>query len=137
VLRRVLCVLALLSLSACLNSGDSKDVDAASAQIFARIEAKQYDAIYDAAAPELQASMPKPTFVAMMQRIDRKLGACPKPSSPIGWRVNATTGGYFSTRNYKTTCANGELTQSVTIVLRNGQAKLAGYFAGSPLLLTD
>jgi hypothetical protein len=136
-MRRLFWISILLLTSGCLNSADSKQVDAAFVRLFSEIQAKQYDVIYDEAAPELQTSMPKDTFVAMLQRVDRKLGACPAPTTPTNWRVNATTGGYFAARSYALTCANGQMTESLTLVLRNGQAKLAGYNASSPLLLTD
>ena len=136
-MRRLFCIALLAFLSGCLNGADSKQVDAAFARLFSEIQAKQYDVIYAEAAPELQTSMPKDTFVAMMQRGDRKLGACPSPTTPTTWRVNATTNGYFSARAYTVACANGQMTESLTMVLRNGQAKLAGYGASSPLLLTD
>jgi hypothetical protein len=135
--RRLACLAILLAMSGCLNGADSKVVDDAVNRVFSEIQAKQYDVVYDEASPEFQGSMPKAIFIGLMRRVDRKLGACPKPITPTTWRVNATTSGYFSARTYTTACANGQLTQSVTIVLRNGQAKLAGYYVGSQLLLTD
>jgi hypothetical protein len=137
-MRRFLLIAAtLLALGGCLNGADSKKVDDATSRVFAQIQSKQFDVIYDEAAPEFQNSMSKDVFIGLMTRVGRKLGACPTPKQPIAWHVNTTTNGYFSTRNYVAACANGQLTQSVTIVLRNGQAKLAGYYVGSPLLLTD
>jgi hypothetical protein len=76
-------------------------------------------------------------FAGLMQRISRKLGDCQAPSTTFDWHVNATQNGFFRTQGYTRKCANGELGESVTMVVRNGTAKLAGYYARSPLLLTD
>ena len=59
------------------------------------------------------------------------------PVTQTQWRTNATPQGVFQEQGYSRTCANGVLEESVTMVVRNGEAKLAGYQASSPLLLTD
>jgi hypothetical protein len=53
------------------------------------------------------------------------------------WHVNSTTSGYYSTQGYTAACANGQLSLKVTIVLRNGDARVLGINADSPLLMTD
>jgi hypothetical protein len=136
--RRISAVIALaLITSACLNKADAKQTDDAMTAFFAQVRAKQYDAIYAAAAPEFQAAATHDVFVGFMQRIDRKLGDCQAPVKQMDWHVNVTTNGVITTQGYVSTCANGKLAQRVTIILRNGQAQLAGYNANSPLLLTD
>jgi len=72
-----------------------------------------------------------------MQRIDRKLGACQTSKKTMNWRSNATSNGFFVAQGYSATCANGQLQLTVTTVLRDGQVKLVGFNANSPLLLTD
>ncbi len=126
-----------LGLGGCLSKVDSKKVDDAETQLFAELAAKQYETIYDNAAPEFTAGTSKEVFFGFMQRIDRKLGACQTPVKAADWHVNSTTSGYYSTQGYTVACANGQLSLKVTIVLRNGEAKLMGLNADSPLLMTD
>jgi hypothetical protein len=126
-----------LALTGCSMKADNKLSDDATDRFYQELAAKQYAQIYQDAAPEFQAAMPADTFVRMMQRIDHKLGACQPPVKALDWHVNATTSGFFRTQGYIRACANGPLPESVTMVVRGGQAKLAGYFARSTLLLTD
>jgi hypothetical protein len=133
----LLAVALALGLSGCLSKVDSKKVDDAENQLFAQLAAKQYETIYDTAAPEFRAGTSKDVFLGFMQRIDRKLGACQTPVKAADWHVNSTTSGYYSTQGYTAACANGQLSLKVTIVLRNGDARVLGINADSPLLMTD
>jgi hypothetical protein len=70
----------------------------------------------------------------MMQRIDSAMGACQPPVKRLYLRTNASPGVFFREQGYKRACTNGVLQESVTIVLRDGEAKLAGYNVQSPAL---
>jgi hypothetical protein len=123
--------------AACVNSADSKRADAAMDQFFAQLSAKQYQAIYDGAAPEFRSATDQATLVGMLQRIDRKLGAC-KPAQKSGaWSAYAGTNGYKETLGFSQACGNGALGWSVTVIVRRNQAQLLAFNATSPLLLTD
>jgi hypothetical protein len=135
--RDVAWVALVLLTSGCLGKQDAAQVEAANQRFFAQGAAKQYEAMYDAAAPELRAATPKDVFIGYMERIDRRLGPCQAPVKSLNYRFNASTNGYFATQGYTRVCANGPLTITVTTVLRHGEAKIAGYDAESPLLLTD
>jgi hypothetical protein len=130
-------LLAVLLLGGCLNQADTTKMDDATNQFFAHARSKDFGPMYDAAAPELQSSMTRDTFIGMMQRVDRKMGACQPPVKSMNFRVNASTSGYFAEQGYTEACANGQLQVSLTTVLRDGQAKVAGFNFNSPLLLTD
>lgn len=123
--------------AACLGQADTKAVDDATGRIFSEIQAKQYDAVYDDAAPEFQNASNRTVWDGFMRRIDRRLGACQTPKKTPNWRSNATPNGFFLTQGYQAACANGQLQLTVTTVLRNGHVRLVGYHADSPLLLTD
>ncbi|MFI4933299.1 MAG: hypothetical protein ACHP7N_01660 [Caulobacterales bacterium] len=127
----------VLLASGCSAAGDSKQADEANSRFYQQVAAKQYAAVYQDAAPEFQNAMTSATYLGLMQRIDRKLGACGPPVKAFDWHANATTDGFFQSQGYTRTCANGQLGETVTMVVRNGHAKLAGYYARSPLLLTD
>ena len=127
----------MLLLGGCLNQADTKKMQAAEDQFFAEVRAKQFGQIYDESAPEFQAAATKDVFVGFMQRIDRKLGDCQPPVKRMDWHANATTNGYFMAQGFTSTCANGKLEQTLSLVMRNGTVKVFGYNAASPLLLTD
>jgi hypothetical protein len=135
--KRALGIGALILLSGCMAKGDARKADAAEAAFYQQVAAHQYEAIYNAGAPELRNALPPEAFIGMMSRIDRKLGVCQAPAKRMDWRVNATTNGFFRTQGYTRTCANGVLTETVTTVTRDGETRIAGYYASNPLLLTD
>ena len=126
-----------LLLAGCLNQADSGKLEAAQTQFFAQWQAKQYGAIYDGAAPELTGSMTRDAFVATMQQVDDKLGVCQPPVKQFDYHINATTSGSFASQGWASTCANGKLGETLTIVIRDGAAKLAGFNFKSPLLQGD
>jgi hypothetical protein len=126
--------LALVPLAGCLNSADTAKVDAAENQFFTQWQAKQYGPIYDGAAPELTGATSKDAFIAMMQAVDDRMGACQPPVKAADYHFNSDEKGYLATQGWSSTCANGKLDESVTIILRNGDAKLAGINFKSPAL---
>ena len=125
-----LAILALGLLAGCLNQGDTKKMDDATAQLFARMQAGQYDAIYADAAPELTGTTSKDGFVTLMQQMDAAYGACQAPVKAMNFNVNANTSGYFATQGYTAQCAKGPKQLQVTMVLRQGVARLAGIHFG-------
>jgi hypothetical protein len=122
-----LCMGLALLTSGCLGSADTKKADDATTQFYQQMAAKQYQAIYDGSAPELKNSVTAADFVATMQHIDDAAGACQPPVKRLDIHTKANPDGFLRSQGYTQTCANGKLTETVTIVLRNGVAKLAGY----------
>jgi len=124
--------LALLT-SGCLGQADTKKADDATARFYQLLAAKQYQTIYDEAAVDLKNTTSAADFIAVMQRIDANMGPCQAPVKRLDIHTNATPTGFFRDQGYTRTCANGQLTETVTIAVRNGVAKVAGYrFAGPP-----
>ncbi len=128
--------LALLT-SGCLGSADTKKADDATALFFQQMAAKQYQAIYDNAAPELRMATSLTDFMALMQRIDDNMGACQPPVKRLDIHTKANPDGFLREQGYTQTCAHGKLNETVTIVLRNGVAKLAGYRFATPPASSD
>jgi hypothetical protein len=118
--------LALLT-SGCLGQADSKKADDATARFYQELAARRYQAIYDEAAPDLRNTTSAADFIDFMQRIDAAMGACQPPVKRFDWHTNATTSGFFLNQGYNRTCAKGAIVENVTIVVRDGAAKLAGY----------
>jgi hypothetical protein len=135
--RLAICV-ALVSLTTgCVGGEDSKKADAAADRFYQQLAAKQYQAIYDDAAPELRNAIQEPVLAGFLARIDRKFGDCQPPVKNGNWRFNMTTNGYFNDQGYTRSCAKGQLNETVSVVVRGGVGRLTGYHADSPLLLTD
>jgi len=126
-----------LAVSGCGSSKDGPLADAAQSTFYQQLAAKNYQAIYDAASPELKQGIAGPTFIGFLQRVDRKMGVCQSPVKTANWRFNYTTNGYYQDQGYTRVCANGTLTETVSIVVRNGQAQLFGFHTDNPLLMTD
>jgi hypothetical protein len=125
--KHVLCIALAVLTSGCLGSADTKKADDATTQFYQQMAAKQYQAIYDASAPELKNTTSLADFIAVMQRIDDNMGACQPPVKRLDFHTKANPDGFLRDQGYTQTCANGKLDETVTIVLRNGVAKLAGY----------
>ncbi|HXQ09743.1 MAG TPA: hypothetical protein VN805_01965 [Caulobacteraceae bacterium] len=131
-LRHLMMLMLPLALAGCINSADAKKADDATAQFYQQVAAKSYRAIYDGAATDLRNSISSDDFVALMQRIDQNMGACGPPVKRFDIHINITQQGTFRDQGYTRKCANGDLAETVTIVIRNGEAKLAGYHLGNP-----
>jgi hypothetical protein len=125
--------LALL-LGGCLNSADTAKVDATEAQFFTQWQAKQYGAIYDGAASDLTSAASKDDFIAMMTTLDQRMGACQPPVKAMDYKFNTDDKGYLGTQGWSATCANGKLDLTVSVILRDGVAKLDGIHFKSPAL---
>ena len=123
--------------SGCSIGTDGNLADAADTAFLQAVAAKQYQQAYQSAAPELQNAMDAETFQGMLQRVDRKLGPCGPARKTFDMHVNMTLGQYTRTQGYTRTCKNGQLGERLTVIIRGGQAKVAGFYVSSPLLLTD
>jgi hypothetical protein len=130
-------IVAVLLLAGCIDKAGTKAADDATAQFYKALAAKDYGGIYDAAAPQFRATAGRDLFIGMMQRVDRKLGDCQAPVKAMDWHMNTTPSGTFLAQGYTQACANGQLTETLTVVVNSGKAQVIGFNANSPLLLTD
>lgn len=136
--KRVMWLGLALCAAGCVGGGEqTKQADAVTQRFIDALDAKAYPAAYAEVSPEFKATMSEDLFEGFVKRIDRKLGPCQAPVKDGNWRVNATTNGYFRDQGYTRACAKGTLQISVNVVVRGGEAKILGYRATSPLLLTD
>lgn len=129
--------LLLVSLGGCLDQADSAKLAAAQTRFFAQWQARQYGAIYDGAAPDLTGTMTRDAFIAMMQTVDAKMGACQPPVKQFDYHFVANDKGAFASQGWSSTCASGKLDETLTIVLRDGVAKVAGFNFKNPVLQGD
>ena len=128
-----------IALAAALTSGCSAGKDTAASQqavarFHQRLDAGQYDAIYDNSGAELKAITPKPQFVALLAAIHGKLGAV-QASKQVGWNVNYNNGVGTVALTYQTQFASGSGTEQ--FVYRTGEPpSLVGYHIESSDLMT-
>ena len=137
VVRRLAWALPALLMTGCLNHADTKLADDATTRFFQLAAAKDYQTIYDEAAPELQNNISEPDFAALMQRIDANMGPCQPPMKRMDLHINMQGGAIFRDQGYTRMCAKGRLNDDVDIVLRDDAAKLAGYHVGGGLAVTN
>jgi hypothetical protein len=136
---RVLTGFVFFVAAAFCSCGFSKGVDQAKKAVdefHTRFNAKQFDAIFDAADPGWKKATDRDTSDKFFARVQRKLGACTTSTSG-GYNYNVTTSGTFVTINYETTCANGKLAEEFRWRVDGDKVLLVAYNANNPLLLTD
>jgi hypothetical protein len=135
---RLLTGLILLIVLAFCGCGMSQNVDLAKKAVdefHTRFNAKQFDAIFDAADPEWKKNTDRDTSTKFFARVQRKMGGC-TTSTNDGYNYNVTTGGTFVSIHYQTTCANGKLGEQFRWRVDGQKILLVAYNADSPLLLT-
>ena len=119
-----------IALAVALTGGCSAGQDTAAAQqavvqFHQRLDAGQFDAVYDEAGPELKAITPKPQFVQLLTQIHGGLGTV-KATKQVGWNVNYNNGSGTVTLTYETQFASGNGTEQ--FIYRTGKPLLlAGY----------
>jgi hypothetical protein len=131
-------LLALGTFTFC-GCGMSQNVDLAKKAVdefHTRFNAKQFDAIFDAADPEWKTAMDRDTSAKFFARVQRKMGSC-TTSTNDGYNYNVTTGGTFVSIHFETACANGKLGEQFRWRVDGQKVLLIAYNANSPLLLTD
>jgi hypothetical protein len=135
-MRIVLPLLAVLALSGCSTQKDFQEAERASDEFHLQMARGNYGGIYDATGAPFKAATSRDLLIGMLQRVNRKLGACGSAERQ-GFNVNYNTGGSFVTMAYTRKCANGPLEESFTWRIESGKAVLYGYHANSPVLATD
>ena len=128
--------LAALALSGCSAQKDFQEAERASDEFHLQMAKGNYGGIYDATGAPFKATTSRDLLIGMLQRINRKLGAC-GAASRQGFNVNYNTGGTFAMISYTRKCANGPLEENFTWRIEGGKAVLYGYHANSPVLATD
>jgi len=97
-----------------------------------RLEAFQYDVIYEAAAPAFRAAVPKTNLYKYLAAIREKSGACRAPAQPVSYFANSSTSGTTVNLRYHLECANGALDEAIAFDVQDGAARLLHYQASSP-----
>ena len=99
-----------------------------------RLESAQYDAIWAAAAPALQARTSQLVFSQYLDRVHDKMGSCTAPLKPITYFASANTSGTAVRLQYRIKCANGALDEAFTFAKNGTVMALLGYQASNPFM---
>jgi hypothetical protein len=139
-MRRTLPALFLVcGLICCLGCGMSDGFAAGKAAVtefHSRMDAEQYDAIYDAADPLFRQSLTRDDIHKFFARLHKKFGKF-NDSNTKGMHYNVTTDGTFVNINCTTNYSSGKVDEEFQWKMTGGKALLLKYNANSPLLLTD
>jgi hypothetical protein len=134
---RILAIILIgLSLCGCSSQKNFQEAERATDEFYMQYAKGNYGGIYDASDSAIKTNVSRDQMIGMLQKINRKLGACGAPERR-GFRVNYDTKGTFVTLNYTRKCAKGQLNENFVWRMDGGQTILDGYHFNSPALATD
>ncbi len=90
------------------------------------LAAQEYEKIYKTAHPDFRAGAPKERVIALFAAINRKLGAF-RSAQQINWNVNTHNMTTTVVLVYASKYAEGEATETFTIVVDDQKPSLFGY----------
>jgi len=108
----------------------------ASNVFFDQLSAGQYDAICEAAVPELRTGDNRDRLIAVLKKVNQKAGPCSPPTLVLTSAGRDKTGRFVDLR-YKRTCAIGEVREILSWSMQDGKPFLRSYFASNPALTAD
>jgi hypothetical protein len=126
-------LMALLA-AGCSGNPDLSKVDPGIRQILAEVDAKQYGTIYDNSDSSAIYGETRDAFIANMQMIDTRMGACQPPVEIAKTDGNATRVAILFGETFTRACASGPMTVEVAIWVQGKQTHAGPYVAHSPLL---
>jgi hypothetical protein len=100
-----------------------------------RLEAGQYSAIYDAAAPGFRDTISRADLAKFLGAVHNKMGACRTPVAALSFLTNASTSGTRVRLRYRLECASGPLEEGLVFLSTGDGPRLFHYSANSPVLV--
>jgi hypothetical protein len=134
--RLSIALLTATALGGCSAVANTKVAEQAVATFHERLDAAEFDAIYDQSADDLKKASTRQNFVAILEAVRRKLGTS-KSSDQKGWNVNYNISSSFVTLSYATVYGGGEATEVFTYRMDGEMPLLAGYHINSTALLLN
>ena len=135
-MRLLTIVLFGVLLSGCSTQKDFQQAERATDEFHMQFAKGSYGEIYDTSDSAIKKSATREQMIAMLQRVNRKLGACGDPQRQ-SFVVNYNTNGTFVTMVYTRKCANGQLEENFIWRIQDGKPILYGFHFNSPVLATD
>jgi hypothetical protein len=133
-MRKPFLIAVLLLAAGCSAGEDKAAAEQAVARFHEHVDAGRFDAIYDAAAPELRQASSRRDLVALLDAVHRKLGTV-QSAKLGGWHVNYGTGGHVVQLIYTTQYSAGPATEQF-LYSAGTSPKLLGYNINSTTLVT-
>ncbi len=132
-MRKLFIILAALLVAACAQDVDRKPAESAVTQFHQRLDAAQFDTIYNDAAPSFRNAVRKDTFIALLTSVHGKLGGV-KSTTEKRWTSKIGDTSVMLTLNYATTFAGGAADERFIWRLEGDSVQLAGYDVASKAL---
>jgi hypothetical protein len=132
-MRRLFIILAALLLAACAQDVDRKPAESAVAQFHGRLDAGQFETIYNDAAPAFRNAVRKDTFLALLASVHAKLGAV-TATKEKRWSTKLAHSSAMLTLEYTTTFNAGKADERFIWRLEGDNVQLAGYQVTSKAL---
>jgi diacylglycerol kinase family enzyme len=130
----IVAVLLLATGMSCSFTKSKGIAEAAVKQFHDRYNAGQYHEIYVETDEGFKKAASEVDFTALMEAVQRKLGAV-KKSDSLSWGVNTTTGGTIATVSYNVDFAEGKGTEQFAFHITGDKALLFNYNINSPALV--
>ena len=116
-----------LSVVACGGVKEGKqEADRAVAEFHGQFNQGRFDALWDAAGPELKGAVSQRDFSALLAAVRRKLGDV-TGSTTRSWNVGSGTAGTHVALVQDTTFSTGKATEAFRFAVKDGKATLVGY----------
>jgi hypothetical protein len=126
----------LACLAGCSPAQDTKTATAEISAFHQKLDAEDFEGIYQTADPAFKAASPEPSFVPLLAAIHHKLGKF-QSGSMAGWNDNVTTNGHFITLNYSAKYERGDAMENFVYRVDAQPARLVGYHVSSNALIMN
>ena len=120
----------------CSASDDIPKGEATIAEFHQKLNAADFDAIYDGSSPDMQKATAKEDFIKFVSAVHRKLGDF-QSGKTSGWNDTVATGGHFLMLSYAATYEKGDATENFKFQIKDGKAILTGYQINSNALIVN
>lgn len=127
---------ALFCLAGCSPTQDIATAKAGITAFHKKMDAEDYDGIYQATDPIFKTASPQAGFKPVLLAIHRKLGKF-QSGAVAGWNDNITPTGHFISLNYSAKYERGDATENFVYRVDGQQTRLAGYHVTSNALIVN
>jgi Protein of unknown function (DUF3887) len=136
-MRRAFTVIAgALALCACSIGESIPKAESAITDFHKKIDAAQFDAIYQGASGDMKNSTTQKSLVDLLSAVGRKLGKF-QSGKTVGWNESRNTNGHFVTLNYSATYERGTADENFVYRINGDRVLLAGYHVNSNALIVN
>jgi len=132
-MRRLFIILAALLVAACAQDVDREPAERAVTNFHHRLDAGQFETIYNEASPAFRNAVRKDTFLALLASVHGKLGAV-KATKQKRWHTKLGEDSAVLTLEYATSFVGGDAQERFVWRLESDNVHLDGYQVTSTAL---